>query len=120
MMCRQGIILVIAVTFLASLAGTGQAVTVPLTDPTYIPHDDVLAWNWQILELSGALAAVPHSPSGNTVWLRMFTGGNTNATPNASPVFTPVKLGNTDLNPTQSTSTGSACIMTTRMSSIMF
>jgi len=101
-MGRHGIILVIAVAFLAGLAGTGQAVTVPLTDPTYIPHDDVLAWNWHVLELSGTLAAIPHSPSGNTVWLRMFTGGNTNATPNAAPVFTPVKLGNTDLNPTQS------------------
>ncbi|MBN2212581.1 MAG: hypothetical protein JW709_14380 [Sedimentisphaerales bacterium] len=74
---------------------TAKAVSIPTDDPTFILQDDLMTWNWRILELAGKINEAPHLPTGATDWIRMYSRGNPQATPNQSlpslvqPVMSP-------------------------------
>lgn len=68
-MCQRmpSLCLVLILVGFAAMAGA-----VPVTDPSYIQHDDFVAWNWQILTQEG-VAANPGTPSGTTDYIRLYS-----------------------------------------------
>ena len=88
-MSRLGKQMILAVLGIWAFPGIGIAISVPSSDPTYIPHDDLVAWNWRILDIAGVIPEVPHLPTGSTEFIRMYSNGSPQPTPNA-PGFTPL------------------------------
>ncbi len=79
---------VLAALLPAIVTQPASAVTVPVTDSTYVLMDDMLTFNWKILaQKHPGAVEVPPLPTGNNVpFLRIFSNGNTN-----SPLLPPVK-----------------------------
>lgn len=66
-MCYRAIGLVLV---LVGCAGVAGAISAPLTDPSYIPHDDFVSWNWRDLAQNPGIPLLA-TPSGQTNLIRM-------------------------------------------------
>lgn len=82
--------LVLGLIFLP--AGT-MGVSIPMEDPTFITYDDMIGWNWRVLVEAGQIDEAPALPTGQTAWIRMYSNGSPQETPNApgtTPLIPPV------------------------------